>query len=188
MRALWQNRAPVVLHSPDPTVPKPDVPTFRQPRPEQTVRTRYIGSTAEHYRRLSDAGLAPAIVRITADEIEAVRHRTLEDWLAVTPFGQRADMKEAVRRLLLAVHAIGLCHRDVHVGNIVLTADERPLLIDPELATPSVNGHCYDLHGPEVSGVPVPPEHLREPGHERGVWWGSPVKHRSLEAAFGPPA
>jgi serine/threonine protein kinase len=146
-----------------------------------------LGSTAEHYRRLSDAGLAPAIVRVTHDEIVVVRHRTLEDWLRTTPPQERVEMKEAIRALLLAAHAVGLCHRDVHVGNLVLTDDERPLLIDFALATPSVNGRCYDLEGPEASRVPVPPEHLREPGHERGVWWGSPVRHRSLELAFGPP-
>jgi tRNA A-37 threonylcarbamoyl transferase component Bud32 len=154
-----------------------------------TCRIKYAGSTAEYYRRLSEAGLAPRIVSVTDDEIETVCHRTLEDWLREKPSrSERAAMKEAIRGLLLEAHETGLCHRDAHIGNIVL-AGARPLLIDPALAVPSVNEYCYDLEGPEASGVPVPDEHVRQGGDSaRGVWWGSPVRHRSLEQAFGPLA
>ena len=143
------------------------------------------------YRRLSEAGLAPAIVRVTDDAIEMVLHRTLEEWLPSRPSSaELAEMKRAVRDLLLAAHErTGLCHRDVHIGNIVLPDDGRPLLIDPALAVPRVNERCYDLEGPTVSGVQVPYEHVRQGGvTSHGIWWGSPVKYRSLAQAFGPLA
>jgi hypothetical protein len=157
---------------------------------ETTIKVRYAGPTATSYLRLSDAGFAPEVVSITDDEIEAVRHCTLSAWLEENPSPEaRAAMAVRIRDLLRAVHEnVVLCHRDVHVDNIVVAADGRPLLIDPALATPSVNEYCYDLEGPSESDVPVPEDHVRQ-GYptEEGVWWGSPVRHRSLLSAFGPP-
>jgi hypothetical protein len=95
-------------------------------------------------------------------------------------------MARRIRDLLLRVHnEAHLCHRDVHVGNIVLTDDERPLLIGPKWSTPIVNDHCYDLEGPDASNVAVPEIH-REQGHT-GVWWESTVEYRGLEPVVGPP-
>ena len=155
----------------------------------RTCRTGYAGSTAECYRRFSEAGLAPMIVSLTANEIETVCHQTLRDWLARKPSQQERDtMSEAIRDLLLAAHETGLCHRDVHIDNIVLSDNGRPLLIDPAYATASVNEHCYDLEGPEPSGVSVPDDHVNQGGNAaHGIWWGSPEKHRSLEREFGLP-
>jgi serine/threonine protein kinase len=152
-----------------------------------TCVTTYAGLTAKYYQRLADAGLAPKIIRVTENEIEAVKHTTLTKWLSGKPSkDERQVMKEALVKLLRAAHETGICHRDVHICNIVLRDDGRPLLIDPALAAENVNEHCYHLEGPEVAGVPIPQEHLEQDGDERwGVWWGSPVKYRSLEEKFG---
>jgi serine/threonine protein kinase len=152
-----------------------------------TCVTEYAGRTAEYYQLLADAGLAPKIIRVTEREIEAVKHTTLVDWLSAKPSEDEYEvMKNALFRLLRAAHATGICHRDVHIRNIVVGDDGRPLLIDPALAAPSVNAHCYDLEGPELSGVPVPDEHVRQRGDNAcGVWWGSPVKYDSLGEKFG---
>lgn len=77
-----------------------------------------------------------------------------------------------LRELLLAIHAEGVHHRDVHVRNIVQGPDGRPLLIDWETAIQQPCPLSYDLHGPEASGVPVPAIH-------EGLtpqWWGSDQK------------
>lgn len=61
--------------------------------------------------------------------------------------------------LLLAVNSHGVQHRDVHLRNIVLDADDRPLLIDWYTA---IEAHCpisYDLYG-EMSGLPKPEDHV----------------------------
>ncbi|MCC9712071.1 phosphotransferase [Streptomyces sp. MNU76] len=79
---------------------------------------------------------------------------------------------EALRELLQAVHAEGVHHRDVHVGNIVQAEDGAPLLIDWETALARPAPLSYDLHGPDASGVPVPAIH----GGMTPQWWGSPQK------------
>ncbi len=150
--------------------------------------TPNVGGKAHYYPRLSEAGLAPKIIEITDECIVTVRYQTLEDWLTHTSRESRGPMKQAIKRLLLAVHTIGICHRDVHIGNIVLAEDGRPLLVDPDFATKSVNEHCYDLEGPTISEIAVPKQHIKAGGgHEHGIWWGSPVRWRGLEDAFGLP-
>lgn len=152
-----------------------------------TITRPYAGETATHYIQLSELGLAPKAVDVTETTITAARHRTLEEWLETNP-GQdeKAAMAIRIRDLLRAVHEqAGICHRDVHVGNIVLADDDQPLLIGPKWAVPTVNDHCYDLEGPTASEVDVPSIHV-EQGHN-GVWWGSDVPHRALAKWFGPP-
>jgi hypothetical protein len=151
-----------------------------------TVTKPYAGETAANYLRLSNLGLAPALVKVSQNEIMSVLHRTLEDWLAAGPSQEnKAFMAVRIRDLLRAVHEKAeICHRDVHVGNIVLVAEDRPVLIGPKWAVPVVNEHCYDLEGPEPSGIEVPELHVAQ-GHD-GVWWGSSVNHRALTEAFGP--
>jgi hypothetical protein len=159
----------------------------KDPDERLTITKPYSGQTAAHYQRLSDVGLAPALVMVTQNEIMALLRGTLEDWLAAGPSQDDKDsMAVRIRDLLRAVHEkAGICHRDVHVGNIVLDEQDRPLLIGPKWAVPVVNEHCYDLEGPGASGIEVPELHVRQ-GHD-GVWWGSSVAHRALSEAFGPP-
>jgi hypothetical protein len=152
----------------------------------RTFTVRYAGPTAEYYKRLSAIRAAPEVVLVTANEIIAVEHQTLRAWLAdgQSPV-DKARMAEQIRDLLQRVHEeVGLCHRDVHLRNIVLTDESAPLLIDPALCAEAQNSYCYDLHGPEPSGVAVYADHLAT--GKNGVWWGSEEKHDSLESAFGP--
>lgn len=65
---------------------------------------------------------------------------------------------EALVKLVMAVHAEGVHHRDVHLRNIVLR-DGEPLLIDWYTAVECVQAEPYDLYG-ERSGVPKPERHL----------------------------
>jgi hypothetical protein len=146
--------------------------------------------TADHYLRLSNAGFAPHVIKVTNDEIVTERHQTLTEWLTTHP-GQSArdEMSWRLKKLLLRVHAeIKLCHRDVHLDNVVVDQGGQPLLIDPAYATASVNEHCYDLEGPGPSEVAVPKDHVQQGGLTAGgIWWGSPEKARSLERALGLP-
>lgn len=155
----------------------------RQP----TISKTYAGDTAIHYQALSELGLAPAVVTITDNEIVTVEHQPLRSWLDENPSDDaRAGMARKIVGLLENVHQqAGICHRDVHIDNIVIAGDDRPLLIDPAYATATVNDRCYDLEGPGPSRVAVPADHIAQ-GHD-GVWWGSSQKHRSLKATFGPP-
>ena len=158
--------------------------------PPDNVRTRYAGETADHYLRLSNAGLAPRVIEVTDDEIVAERHQTLAEWLAThTDKPARDEMSRRVKHLLTRVHSeVQLCHRDVHRDNVVVDGEGQPLLIDPAYATASMNEHCYDLEGPAPSKVAVPEDHVRQGGVTAdGIWWGSPQKHRSLELVFGLP-
>lgn len=150
-----------------------------------TYTVQCAGLTADYYRRLSAILAAPKVLDVTVDEIVTVKHPLLTDWLAGSPSKAALDaMAVQIRDLLLMVHnEARLCHRDVHVRNIVLTDDGEPLLIDPALGTDSATDLCYDLYGPVASGIDVPNDHV--PHGKNGVWWGSQEKHDSLESTFG---
>lgn len=150
-----------------------------------TFTVPYAGETAAYYERLSGAGAAPEIVLVTANEIIAVRHQTLRDWLALHPSQPAKDeMAKQIRDLLRRVHdELGLCRRDVHIDNLVVTDDAVPLMIGPKWCAPAVNSFCYDLDGPERSQLSPPELHLTQ--GIVGVWWGSPERYRSLLDAFG---
>jgi hypothetical protein len=90
--------------------------------------------------------------------------------------------------LLERVHSLGICHRDTHARNFVLDGDQ-PLIIDPKYAFESdPQQPCYDVHGPDASGVPVPDQHLAQGNDNRfGVWWDAPCPHEDvLGRRFGP--
>lgn len=80
-----------------------------------------------------------------------------------------------LRWLLERLRNQGLHHRDVHTKNIVMGEDGMPLLIDWETAIEWESEYGYDLHGPEVSGVPIPELHTRY-GLD-AQWWGSPQEY-----------
>ena len=69
------------------------------------------------------------------------------------------------------MHRLGVCHRDLHLANIIVDADARALIVDPDFAVDSDQGApCYDLYGPEASGVPVPAEHAGYWANRGGDW------------------
>ena len=72
---------------------------------------------------------------------------------------QIEQLRRRLIELIRAVHALGICHRDLHDGDIVLDGD-RPLVIDVDLAC-DVDQHwpCYDVYGPSDL-IPVPKAHL----------------------------
>jgi tRNA A-37 threonylcarbamoyl transferase component Bud32 len=123
------------------------------------------------YRRLSDAGLAPEIIRTTTTHLTTKTHTTLTEWL----HGQTAEheMKLMGQRLvdrITELHTLGVCHRDLHDGNVVLTDELVPLFIDPAFAIAcDPRAPCYDLIGPDSSGVPVAPAHASQTDHRYGV-------------------
>jgi hypothetical protein len=141
------------------------------------------------YSRLAEAGLAPAVLDVTDTTMFIRRHVPLLDWLNAGPAAD--SMREMGSRfldLLDRVHSVGVCHRDTHIRNFVLD-DGIPLIIDPKYVIESnPQQPCYDLHGPDVSGVPVPDQHLSQDNNNRfGVWWDAPFPHEDvLGRRFGP--
>ncbi len=77
---------------------------------------------------------------------------------------------KALAELLEELETRGVHHRDVHPGNIV-DGPHGPLLIDWETAV-SAAGLSYDLHGPAVTGIPIPSIH-QALGTGYAMWWGS---------------
>ncbi len=143
----------------------------------------------KYYPRLSDLELAPQIVKMTSDKIITRRCLPLCDWLAGIPSSDDTRrMGHSLYLQLEKLHAHGICHRDVHVCNIVLLGDA-PLLIDPEFAMDSdPQKPCYDLYGPGPSGLLVPKEHSDHPRNVGGVWWDCTAEVPALWKAFGPLA
>lgn len=86
---------------------------------------------------------------------------------------------DALRDLLTELHAHGVHHRDVHLGNLV-RGPHGPLLIDWETAIDHPSALSYDLHGPQASGVPVPIIHAGM--HPQ--WWASPQR-MSIRSQWG---
>ncbi len=77
-----------------------------------------------------------------------------------------------VLTLVRELHRHGVCHRDLHVGNIVVR-DSEPLLIDMEFAVAADPARpCYDLVGPGPADIPVPLRHaIQQNANQHGVWW-----------------
>jgi hypothetical protein len=141
-----------------------------------------------YYRRFSDLGFAPTIVSMTDSEIVTVRHQTLREWLNAGPSqAERHEMRRVLVKRIEEMHSHGICHRDLHVENVVLR-DGLPLFVDPAFATDcDPRRPCYDLVGPGPSGVPVPPEHAGQPNeNQNGVWWDSTGPVPTLGQEFGP--
>jgi tRNA A-37 threonylcarbamoyl transferase component Bud32 len=137
------------------------------------------------YRRLSAEGLSPQIVTATDGELVTHWHPPLRDWIAERP-GERRELGLAVLARVKELHGHGICHRDVHDGNIVVH-DGVPLFIDLEFAIESdPERPCYDLYGPRISGVAVPQRHAEQLGsaNANGVWWEN-AAHTTLASIFG---
>ncbi len=82
-----------------------------------------------------------------------------------------------VAHLLTGLARVGVHHRDVHPGNIVLGRAGMPYLIDWETAVLAPGAPSYDLTGPSEA-VPTPAIHDAVRGAGGYVmWWDS--DHRS---------
>ena len=83
-------------------------------------------------------------------------------------------MRPKVVELIKTMHQLGVCHRDLHAGNVVVGPEDRPLAIDVEWAIEvDPAWPCYDLEGPS-SLIPTLPEHVAAGGSlAEGVWWGN---------------
>jgi hypothetical protein len=136
---------------------------------------------------LSELALAPEIVSVTADQLVAHWYPPLPCWGTNRSLEELIDMGLSVLRRVEELHGHGVCHRDLHTGNIVVRAGV-PLFIDTEFATASDPAKpCYDLVGPERSCVAVPKRHADQLNANRhGVWWDAD-NHEvcTLGRAFG---
>lgn len=135
--------------------------------------------------RLAAAGLAPRIVRMDERQRCLERCTPFATWRRSVGATELSVMRAAVLDLIADVHALGVCHRDLHEGNLVVRGD-RPLVIDLELACEvDPGGLCYDLTGP-CEAIPVAEQHLdrADAYAEHGVWWDSPCD--GLAKVFGP--
>lgn len=141
-----------------------------------------------YYRLLASWDLAPKIIEATNDTLVTELHPTLHQWWDAGPTQDELDaMLKLLRGRIVELHSHGVCHRDLHIDNVVLR-DGIPLFIDTDfaIATDS-NEPCFDLYGPDVSGVPAPAAHLRQHGNAaKGVWWTAPVLHNTFGHVLGP--
>jgi hypothetical protein len=96
-------------------------------------------------------------------------HITIERGTPATDMPDWHPLKE-IRNLLMRLEKRNIHHRDVWPGNIIQTTDG-PKLIDWETATQHTAPHSYDLHGPRLSGIPIPDIHQNLNGYV--MWWGS---------------
>jgi serine/threonine protein kinase len=101
-------------------------------------------------------------------------HVPLRDWLGKSTSNETKVMARHVLRQVQELHRAGVCHRDLKADDIVVDGDQ-PLLIDFELGTEvDPTGPCYDLLGPQASGILLPPIHDYV-GLRDGVWWDTPT-------------
>lgn len=136
--------------------------------------------------RLAEAGLAPQIIRMDDNERCLKECDRFEVWWRSASPAELEELRASVLELIEAIHALGVCHRDLHERNLVLDGG-KPLVIDLELAC-EVNPEwrCYDLYGPSEL-IPVAEQHVavNDGLHSvHGVWWDSPAN--GLHLVFGP--
>jgi hypothetical protein len=141
-----------------------------------------------YYRLLAGWHLAPAVVEVTDEVLRTELHPTLRQWWEAGQSGtDLAAMRVLLRTRIDELHSHGICHRDLHIDNVVLR-DGLPLFIDPDFAIASdPHAPCFDLYGPDASGVPAPHAHKAQGGAAaQGVWWHAPVLHRTFGHTLGP--
>lgn len=106
-------------------------------------------------------------------EVFEVKPRVLimERLLTVSDFGKDGISRESVYEMLLNISEAGVHHRDAHILNIAIDKTNNPKLLDWETAIEYKSPFSYDLFGPDISGVPIPPIY-----QEYGFlpeWWGA---------------
>lgn len=128
--------------------------------------------------RLTEACLSPRILHMTDADRCVERCEPFLPWWRRATNDQIATMRCLVLQLVKKMHNLGICHRDLDAGNLVLRGHE-PLVIDVELGCEvDPTGPCFDLRGP-ASGVPVADQHIAV-GLEEGIWWDASPTGTSL--------
>jgi hypothetical protein len=124
--------------------------------------------------QMAHAGLSPELIELTDAWVRTLYGVPLNEWKQSATREALAAMRPLVRELINGMHALGICHRDLHDRNVVIGPGDVPLAIDMEHACDAhPRGPCYDLVGPS-SGIPVPLHHARQGGViAEGIWWGS---------------
>jgi tRNA A-37 threonylcarbamoyl transferase component Bud32 len=148
---------------------------------DHVVRLRTSDAERELMAEAAAAGCAPAFDVIEGEptrvRLLTIRMRCftrLRTWLETASPEHQHELARSLLECVRRLHALGICHQDLHVDNVVVDG-ARPLLIDFELALrTSPDKPCYDLVGPAASGVPVHGRHLFQ-GIIEGVWWDSPT-------------
>ena len=141
----------------------------------------YLRNEATHLRTLAPLGLSPSVVSVfeyqgdlflAEDEVDGV---TLRNWVMqkLTDSADRTVPAEPVLALLrrlvaivAQVHELGLVFRDLTPGNVMVTADGRLILIDPEFMAvpgePVVRAMTLSYVAPEEATgphiCPAPPQ------------------------------
>ncbi len=137
--------------------------------------------------KASEVGCAPPVKDQGPAAVSMPRLINFESWLATADNAARRELGASLVEVVQHLHRAGICHRDLHVANLVLDGT-RPYIIDFELATwsdPAVR--CYDFFGPNAAvELPVAYERI---GLWDGVWWDSPTPWvRTLGSVLGPAA
>lgn len=138
-----------------------------------------------HYMRMAEEDLVPKLISMDGEGLITEKCIPLISTIENITGNSRDKLKECLINRIRKLHALGICHRDLHIRNIVLR-HYIPLFVDFELAIvidPSCL--CYDLNGP-VSKIPVPDQHvmLGSEYEVTGEWWNA--EHQdSLSRYFG---
>jgi hypothetical protein len=139
-------------------------------------------------RLLADNGLGPEVGSVSDNTFETREERELQGWLVSASEPEVAPMGRRVFALVCSMHGLGICHRDLHLGNLLVDSAQQPLVIDLELACEiDPRWPCYDLGGPSAE-VPVPLDHARLASLiPNGVWWDAelPPGMTSMGSVFG---
>jgi len=131
----------------------------------------------EVVQHLQGHGLSPELIDYgSGPELTWVRSRRmtpLTDRLVGATASDRISVGQRLLEQVAALHAIGICHRDLQMTNVVVDDRNIPLFIDLEIAAWTDPAKpCYDLEGPS-SGVEIPEVH-HDIGLHDGVWWDAP--------------
>jgi Ser/Thr protein kinase RdoA (MazF antagonist) len=157
---------------------------FRSPDDEAQAR-KYLSRAAE-------AALAPRILQWGHGFVVTEQGIPLDTWLKNAGSKDIDTMKPLVLDLVRQIHSLGICHRDMTTGN-VLILDGRPVAIDFEHACDvDPTWPCYDLTGPSAQ-VPLLRAHKRLGGvlGSTGIWWDAKWDRnwsntKPLGVVFGP--
>lgn len=134
---------------------------------EQFIREARAAAQLRHPNIVGvhEVGRADSTVYIVSDFIQGV---TLSDWLTAKhfSFSEAAEFCAKVADALQHAHEAGVIHRDLKPGNIMMTADGEPRLMDFGLAKRVATDVSMTADG-QVMGTPayMSPEQAKGEGH-----------------------